>query len=325
MEHYAILRNPGHNQVFYENSAQLALAELESLSLSLTEVQLLEIAGLWYLAFSVENPLTQEALEKIARLSSTYGLFQREGELLRPIPLPNVQVFPQSLATILKYQGKTNEIFTRMLLNFALSQGNYAPKEVKLLDPVAGRGTTLFEGFSLGMNVYGTELQEKAVSDGFAHLKKFLEKGKYKHRKEERRFSGENKVFTAKKHSIFCENQEFQFISADSKYVNQLFSKNFFHIIVGDLPYGVQHGRTAGGKSRSPAQLLTSCARPWYDVLRKDGVLLLSYNTLVIPRDKIVEILESKGFVVEKEGVLANLSHKVDASILRDIVVAKKG
>ncbi len=348
MNHYGILRNTGHNQVFYQVSGQLAMAELSLLGLPLENIRLQEKAGLEYLCFHTEDALQPQALEAIARLSCLMGLFATEGEsldCLHPVALPSVQVLDRSLGTILKYSGKTNEIFTRFLLNLAYAQGGFSPKDCTVLDPVAGRGTTLFEAFALGSEVYGVEYQEKAVMDGYLHLKKFLEKGKYKHKCDSIRFSGPNKSFMAKRYIIHLleketqkemqkETQnaqnshklqrEFQLVSGDSKYCGQLFQKNQFHIILGDLPYGVQHGNQAGGITRSPAQLLASCGRAWHTVLKPNGVLVLSWNTLVFSREKMEDALERQGFMVEKQDLLLTLGHPVDASIYRDVVVARK-
>lgn len=322
---YALLRHPGHNQVYFQNSAQLAVEEMKGMGLPLEQVELEEIGGLSYVVFSCEQALTEEQLLVLSRVSSAFALFQVEGEKLCPVLLPNPQVLDRSLGTILKYQGKTNEIFTRMLLNLALAQGGFSPDQVKLLDPVAGRGTTLFEALALGADVYGVEVQEKAVLEGQAHLKKFLEHGKIKHKTGGIRVSGANKSFTAKRFTVDLETgkkQHFELVYGDSKDCAQLFTQNFFHVIVGDLPYGVQHGNQAGGKHRSPATLLSSCLRGWHKVLKDNGVLALSWNLLVFSREDMERHLLKNGFQVLK---LDDLSHQVDGSIRRDIVLCKKG
>lgn len=324
MKDYLILRNPGHNHVFFQNSAHLALKELELTKLPIENIALTSLADISYLKFSAPTDLTPDQLETIARLSATYALFQVEQENLKPILLPNPQVLDRSLGTILKYQGKTNEIFTRMLLNIALAQGNFNPKEIKLLDPVAGKGTTLFEAFALGADVYGVEVLEKSTQEGMQHLKKFLEQGKIKHRQNSIRVSGANKSFTGKKHTIDMNTQHFELISTDSKYCKDLFSQKTFHIILGDLPYGVQHGNQAGGKHRSPAQLLNTCLRGWHTVLKDQGILLLSWNLNTLPREQMESLLEKNNFTPLQSDVLNSLEHQVDASILRDIILAKK-
>lgn len=323
---YAILRTAGHNQVYYKTAGQLAQVEVALCLTSLLHdpVVLEDIGGLSYVTFSTEQPLIQEELQIISRLSPTFGLFLKEGELLRPITLPNTQVLDRSVATILKYQGKTNELFTRMLLNIAYTNCNVSPENTKILDPVAGKGTTLFEALSLGSQVYGVEVQEKSVQEGQNHLKKFLEHGKIKHKTGSLRVSGPNKSFTAKRHTIDFENQHFEMICGDSKYCDQYFSSDFFHIVVGDLPYGVQHGNQAGGKHRSPSGLLHGCVKGWHKVLKKQGVLVLSWNVHVLSREQMEGILEKYGFIVMKEPPFDGLEHTVDASILRDVVVAKK-
>ncbi|MFI3249993.1 MAG: DNA methylase, partial [Eubacteriales bacterium] len=260
----------------------------------------------------------------MARLSSTYALFRVEegGKTLFPVELPNPYLYDRSLTTILKYKGKTNEVFTKMLVNLALFTANIEPEGAKLLDPVAGRGTTLYEGFGLGMSVYGTEVYEKNVQESVQFMRKFLEKGKIKHKTSKLHVRGENRSFSAQKHMIEAKSGHFELIFGDCRYCDKLFSKQFFHVIVGDLPYGVLHGSEAGGRSRSPFQLIEESASGWHKILRKKGALVLSFNSHVITRKKLIEILEGKGFAVKKEGGYENLAHSVDASIMRDVVVA---
>ena len=45
------------------------------------------------------------------------ALFERDGDALRPVELPRRDRFDDDLLTILKYPGKTNELFTKLLLN----------------------------------------------------------------------------------------------------------------------------------------------------------------------------------------------------------------
>lgn len=325
MYHYAMLRNTGHNYVFYENSTPLALAELGLMPLALEALAETTIAGVSYLTFQRKDPLSPEELACLSRVSSLHALFLKEDDLLRPVALPSCQVYDRSLGTILKYQGKTNELFTRLMLNIAYSLGNIAPPSAVILDPVAGKGTTLFEGFALGSSVYGTELQDKSVAEGYQHMKKFLEKGKHKHKTQNLRVSGPNKLFQGKRYQIHCGEQEWELVSGDTKYCNHLFSKDFFHLIVGDLPYGVQHGNHANGRQRSPAQLLHSALPYWHPCLKKGGVLALSWNTHVLPREQMSSLLAQYGFDVIQNPLLEGLSHTVDASIQRDMVFATKG
>ena len=51
------------------------------------------------------------------------------------------------LSGVLKYKGKTNEMFTGMLVNLAVFSSEYAKwfdRPLQVLDPMCGRGTTLF-------------------------------------------------------------------------------------------------------------------------------------------------------------------------------------
>ena len=66
----------------------------------------------------------------LANLSSLYALFEVAGaagsELLRPVPLRRLDRYDDDLLTILKYPGKTNEQFTKLLLNVTLASSAFA-------------------------------------------------------------------------------------------------------------------------------------------------------------------------------------------------------
>lgn len=324
MVQYAILRNPAHNAVYFQAAEGLARHELSLSKLSVEQIEIITICNISYLGFQTANPLEQQQLQVIARLSSTYALFERQNDALIPVALPDPCVYDRSLGTILKYKGKTNEIFTRMLVNLALFTANIPPQSAKLYDPVAGRGTTLFEGLTLGMEVYGTEVYDKNVTEGYTYFKKFLEKGRIKHKTKVIRTSGENRSYTAKRHMVDTEQSHFELVEGDCRFADKLFSKGFFDCIVGDLPYGVQHASKTGGLSRSPAYLIEEAGQAWHTVLKKSGVLVLAFNSLVVSRKKLAEILEKQGFCVLEQDGYQKLEHQVDASILRDVIVATK-
>ena len=82
-----------------------------------------------YLTFAVPEPgLGARDLAHLANLSAAYALFERVGDdLLRPVPLRPLARFDSDLITIPKYAGKTNEQFTRLLLNVTLLASASAP------------------------------------------------------------------------------------------------------------------------------------------------------------------------------------------------------
>jgi hypothetical protein len=119
-------------------------------------------------------------------LSFVYAVFElryaKPDTVLVPIRKTNPTYMPASINTILKYTGKTNEQFTRMMINLAFLCSDFTHSDhITLLDPIAGKGTTLFEGLISGYDVYGIEIGEKVAGETVRFLKKYLETEKYKH------------------------------------------------------------------------------------------------------------------------------------------------
>ncbi|MDD4772905.1 MAG: hypothetical protein PHZ09_04795 [Eubacteriales bacterium] len=346
MPKYLLLSNPGHNRVYFDASKHLSVAELEAMSSSFSvpcrDFAAEEIEGVCYITFLSGEPLAKSDLRLISRLSFVYAVFEetrRDDEvLLRPMRRTASEYFNDDISTILKYTGKTNEIFTRLLINLAVAAGGYAREDgLFLLDPVAGKGTTLFEALILGYNCAGVEIAPSAVTEGTAYLKRYLKTGRYKHKYERTRLSGEHKSFTSEINSFTIardkesmkagDTLDLQFIAGNSLYADHYFKKGKFHVIAGDLPYGVQHGNVSNEKqsslTRNPAELLRHCLPVWKKCLRPGGAAAFAWNINVFPREEMEGIFISEGFKPQK-APYDNLRHRVDASITRDIIVCLK-
>ncbi len=342
---YALLLNPGHNRVYYKSSQELSLVEFSIMAQNLgckpSAIVGKEIAGVFYLTFNAEETLSHTDLEKIARLSFVFALFEIQDNMLRPILIPQANIADANLGSLLKYTGKTNELFTRMMINVALSSCDFPePKRVKLLDPIAGKGTTLFEGLTMGFDVAGVEIVEKSASESYHHLKKFLEIDRIKHKPNIIKHNNPQKEFASKHFVIdlardkdtfkLHEEQHFEIVAGNSKYCDCYFKKESFHILVGDLPYGVQHGNVADKKTqsssltRSPQALVKTCAPAWKKVLVPGGVLALSWNSNVFSKADFTSLLTSKGFTVLAGGTYDMFEHRVDSAIMRDLIIARK-
>lgn len=344
---YAILCHPGHNRVYFEESKKFIELELRIVGKTLTsniqDIQSQEIAGVSYLIFFTEDILNENDISSLSHLSFMFALFEIKDKnndvYFIPIAIDNYFYIDSGISSMLKYTGKTNEIFTRMLINIALCSSDFYNKnDIYLLDPIAGKGTTLFEGISLGYNVSGVEIGDKTVLETFNFIKKYLENEKYKHQIKTENISGENKNFKAKKYNIdIAKTKEdlkqknikhFGLIAGNSMYTDKFFRKNYFHIIVGDLPYGVQHGNVTNEKqssiTRNPKELLKICLSAWKEVLKPGGTIVLSWNKFVLPKEDIVFLFESNGFSVFDDEIYGGFEHRVDQSIKRDIIVAKK-
>lgn len=348
---YVILANPGHSRVYLEQATQLCLAELtlccRTFSTGCNSFRRESIAGLPYYVFTADHRLTTEELARLWRLSFVYAVYEQDGgkdavEAVRLLPVEKTQdAFDPMVSSILKYPGKTNEQFTRLLINLALYSSRFAKeKRPLLLDPVAGKGTTLFEGLVLGCSVSGVEQNAKAVHEAQVYFKKYLETARYKFSLKQERLSGEHKSFSsAVSRFAFAPNkesfktpggpQELTLVAGDARYTDRYFKKNSFHLLVGDLPYGIAHGNvTSPGQgsslTRNPLELVKACLPAWSRVLKTGGAIALAWNTFVLPKADLASVLEKGGLCVLLDPPYDQLEHRVDQAIRRDVIVAVK-
>lgn len=331
MQRYRILPHPGVSAVFFEASEGLSLAEL-SLCLARLEtrcggLQAQTHAGARWYCFEAESPLTPADIGRLSWVSSLYALFAEEGDCLRPIDAGRAAPFGEDVSGILKYTGKTNALFTRIMLHIAsLSLQALPQRRLRLLDPVAGKGTTLFEALMRGWDAAGVEIVQKAAHESAVYFQKYLETGKWKHKVQKVKSFGAPTwqfTFARDKEALQADPGRCTMVAGDSAKADRFFGKAVFDIVCGDLPYGVAHGNIAGAAmSRSPAALLHACLPAWHAVLRPKGILALSWNTFVLPSVDMVSILSAHGFDVLREPPYDALAHRVDASIRRDIAVA---
>lgn len=330
---YFVLPHPGLNAVFFDVSQTLSLAELalclQKLETSCTNVRTCQLAGARFYAFDAEQPLAQADIQRLSRLSSLYALFIGEGALLRPLEPQCEKPFGDNLSAILKYTGKTNALFTRLMLHIAELSLQYVPNgRLRLLDPVAGKGTTLYEALMRGFDAAGIEIVGTAAREAAAYFQKYLETEKWKHTIQKGKNHGASywEYTFAKSKALRKEAPgKWLMVAGDAKFAEQYFGKESFDIIVGDLPYGVLHGNIVGSTfSHTPEILLQTCLPAWYAVLRPGGVLALSFNNLPFSTANMIALLSQNGYTVLRDTPYDALAHRVDASIRRDIVIGIK-
>lgn len=346
--HYIILQHPGHNRVYFNTADILALAELrialkkQAITSEVPSIIILE--DIRYISFKTEIALTESDLKLVSRLSFVFALFimekQQDTTFLRPLKMDRHEYMDNKISALLKYQGKTNELFTKMMLNVALlSSGFDASENIQLLDPVAGKGTSLFEATVYGYDAYGIEIEPKPVQEAALFFKKYLEKERLKHRRVQRQLYGSNKTeaitiqeFTYAKNKDAFKKEEglksLGFVNGNARDAFNYFKKERFHLIVGDLPYGISHGHSASStyssKTRNPSAFLEECLPHWYRTLKTKGCIVMAWNAFTIPRTQLAVLFTANGFDVLSEAPYDSFEHRVDQSIKRDIIVAIK-
>lgn len=345
---YLLLQNPGHNWVYYNSSDKLAIAELKIALQNFNgrnpEPVITTIENIRYIAFETEEELSMQELTILSQLSfvfAIYLLMDHDGKkLLQPVAKKQYEYLDNKISSILKYPGKTNELFTRMMIQVAIHSSEFSFDDpITLLDPVAGRGTTLFEGAVHGFRSYGIEIEPRSVHDAKIFFRKFLQEERIKHTLEKRRICGKNKKeeVLIEEFAYATHKEDFKdpdkvkklgLIEGDTTRAAAYFKPGKFHLIVGDLPYGIFHGnhsaKNTGTSTRNPSEMLKECIPAWSKVLKKGGVMVLAWNSFLISPKKMASLFESAELQVLSEEPYHDFEHMVDKSIKRDIIVVKK-
>ncbi|MEU4672020.1 SAM-dependent methyltransferase [Amycolatopsis sp. NPDC023774] len=345
MPEYAILVHPSANRVYAASSPALLRAELAvfgatGLSAELSEAEEVELGGVGYVKFATPVPLTEPDVALLSNLSSLYALFELGDGVLRPVLVRPLAKTDSDLLTIQKYAGKTNEQFTKLLLNVTLlataDPTGWLERPRTLLDPLCGRGTTLNQAVMYGFDATGLDVDGKDFEAYEQFLKTWLRTKRVKHTAD----SGQlrrNKVRLGRRLDVEYafdkddykggQTRRLTYFNADTLTTDELLRANSVDVIVTDAPYGVQHGshRTQdAGLARSPRDLLAAAVPVWTRVLRPGGALGISWNLNVLPREELVAVLARAGLDVREGGPYEEFAHRVDQAIERDLVVAAK-
>jgi SAM-dependent methyltransferase len=343
MSHYAFLILPSFNRVYAAASVYLARAELELFSQSVLDgrvsgIENRDIAGVPYVTFDCPEFSERDAA-LLANLSSVYALFHAEGDALRPAALRRLDRFDDDLVTILKYPGKTNEQFTKLLLNATLMSSGFAAdmltRRFSVLDPLCGRGTTLNQALMYGFDAYGVDIDKRDIETYAAFIQRWLKDKRLKHHAEFGPVRRDRRVVARRlRVSLGATKEEYKagdvqrldVVNADAGKVLDFFRPESVDLVVTDVAYGVQHGSKAAGKglARGPLDLLAEAAPGWAKALRPGGALGLSWNTFVAPRQDVSRTLAAAGLEVMDGGPYLDFGHRVDQAILRDVLIARK-
>jgi hypothetical protein len=339
MSRYAILLAPSANRVYADQAARMSQAELAAfapaLSSDLVDIGTTTFGGVEYLTFTAE--LTPRDIAYLSNMSAAYALFALvEDDLLRPVELTPLARYDSDLITIPKYAGKTNEQFTKLVLNLALLASASVPRMldggITVCDPLCGRGTTLNQALMYGYDAIGVEMDGKDVEAYKLFLQTWLKRKRLKHtaelvpvRRQGKRAARRLEVTMAASKDDHKAGavQKVTVIQADTTQLDGLLRGGCADVLVTDLPYGVVHGswHEDGGLNRSPLDLLERAVPPWLTLLRTGGAVGLSWNLKVAKRELAEDILLANGLELVPQ---ANLAHRVDQGIERDVIVARK-
>jgi hypothetical protein len=329
----ALKITPQRSTQYAHMTSVLALPELlaSPCAAFISDVVPVTLAGQNYLLVTADDTLlsSPDGLNILPRLGATsevYEYFEQIGDvpgpLLRPIEPQFTPFIPMEMAEARRYKGKTNEIFTRVLLNVALFAGSYAQsytERLRILDPLAGGGTTLFLALAAGYDAFGVEIERQDVETTAVFVRQYLESERISHKEldEHGRKAGRRYQF-----EIGPRNNRHLLVLAQGDtreadmHMRDISGGPRMHAIVGDLPYGIQHF----GELSS---WLGTALPVWERMLLPGGTLALAWNATRIERAEMIGLLESRTKLrVRNDEPFTQLTHAVDRVIKkRDIVV----
>jgi len=342
VRNYAVLVYPSANRVYADASAWLLIAELRVfdravLDDKITDVAESTIGGVPCVTF-VAPELDEQDVALLSNLSVLYALFEVvDDDLLRPVPLRRLDVFDSDLLTIQKYSGKTNELFTKLVLNItALSTDrpdDLFSGRLRVLDPLCGRGTTLNQAMMYGADAAGLDIDGKDFEEYGRFIRTWLKNKRIKHKATAAPIRREHSQLGRRLDiSLGIDKESYRsgdalrlsFVHGDTVRCAEFFRPGSFDVVVTDAPYGIRHGSRAERLSRTPTDLLRAALPGWATVLRSGGALGISWNTHAVRREELAGIVAGAGLTVLDDGAYLGFEHRVDQAIVRDVLVATK-
>ena len=330
---YAFLLYPHANIRYRQSLLQLAVQEL-SMTLSAlgreTEVVPQKMGGAMFLTFEAAK-LTERDMRMLSQLASVYMLFEMEDGKLTTLERTHPNYVGEDLPALLKYKGKTNEMFTDTMLTMALAASAFMPvhdSQLVVCDPMAGRGTTLMLALRRGYHGVGIEIVKADVKEAADYMTRYLEFHRIKYKRTDSALTVRGQVGGRENKFVFSDSAEhfkdgdtrtLRLICGDTREVEALLKPNSVHLMVTDAPYGVQKG--TAGRQDSIGGTIAAALPGWFDVLKSGGVLAMSFNTHVTRREGLVRLFEKAGFEIVQT---ANLEHWVEQAISRDVILARK-
>ena len=330
---YAFLLYPHANIRYRQSLLQLAVQEL-SMTLSAlgreAEVVPQKMGGAMFLTFEAAK-LTERDMRMLSKLASVYMIFEMEDGKLTTLERTHPNYVGEDLPALLKYKGKTNEMFTDTMLTMALAASAFMPvhdSQLVVCDPMAGRGTTLMLALRRGYHGVGIEIGKADVKEAADYMTRYLEFHRIKYKRTDSALTVRGQVGGRENKFVFSDSAEhfkdgdtrtLRLICGDTREAEALLKPNSVHLMVTDAPYGVQKG--TAGRQDSIGGTIAAALPGWFDVLKSGGVLAMSFNTHVTRREGLVRLFEKAGFEIVQT---ANLEHWVEQAISRDVILARK-
>ena len=322
---------PQRSTQYSSLASALAPVEIQlcAVGKNILSIEPIVLGGQHYLKCAVDAELQIEHFYELGILATGSAYFEyhdtlgeRAGPFLRPLETAFSPAFAPDLVTSRRYHGKTNEMFTHFMCNLARFSSDFAAEpwsNLRLFDPLAGGGTTLFVALVLGADVAGVEQNSKSIQSTAVFLKQYAQEKQIPFTLKEERL----KKLNARRwwFTLVKEKQRRCVLAKGEIEQDKELLAGFKrpHFIVADLPYGIQH---KGGLQ----ELLTTALPVWHDLLLPGGSLVFAWESTRFSREAMIDVVESESlFNVFDDTPYDQLDHRVDRVIKhRDVIAAYK-
>ena len=329
----AFLLYPHQNVRYRQSLLTIAAAELSMTLAALGrggEVRPVEMGGAAFLTFDCDH-LTQRDVRMLSELASVYVMFTMEDAQMVPMESAHPNYIGEDLPALLKYKGKTNEMFTDTMLTMALASSAFMPvhdSQLIVCDPMAGRGTTMMLALRRGYHGVGIEIGKADVKECCDYMTRYLEYHRIKHKRSETSLTVRGKCGGRETKFVLSDTAEhfkdgdtrtLRMICGDTRDAAALLKPQSVHLMVTDIPYGVQKG--TAGRQDSIGGTIAAALPGWQEALKPGGALAMSFNTYVTRRADLVRLCERAGLEVI---ATPPLEHWVEQAVSRDVILARK-
>jgi len=326
-----------HTNIQYQDAlASLGKVELACMLEALdihAAIKTISLGGASFLSLACDE-LPVEVLRRLSAHSAQLLVCQRREDWLRPMDVRASPYLTRDVAEVLKYKGKTSTAFTRMMLNCAHAASDFFldDRPLTVLDPICGKATTCFCALERGWNALGVDVDAAALDEVDRYFAKHLQLHHVKHERKQRSMTVGGRGVPETTYTFADTREHYQqkdtrflrlFLS-DTAACDRLLAKAPADLLVGDLPYGIQHAPVDGHKPEPFTQLLRRSLPAWRRSLKDGGALALSFNTYTLPRETLLRLLEEASFVPLDSGPYHSFAHFVQQAVNRDAVVARK-
>ena len=329
----AFLLYPHQNVRYRQSLLTIAAAELSMTLAALGrggEVRPVEMGGAAFLTFDCDH-LTQRDVRMLSELASVYVMFTMEDAQMVPMESAHPNYIGEDLPALLKYKGKTNEMFTDAMITMALASSAFMPvhdSQLIVCDPMAGRGTTMMLALRRGYHGVGIEIGKADVKECCDYMTRYLEYHRIKHKRSETSLTVRGKCGGRETKFVLSDTAEhfkdgdtrtLRMICGDTRDAAALLKPQSVHLMVTDIPYGVQKG--TAGRQDSIGGTIAAALPGWQEALKPGGALAMSFNTYVTRRADLVRLCERAGLEVIATPLL---EHWVEQAVSRDVILARK-